>query len=133
MAKQAQSSKRTDERRRPDSASASLLPVADKVLAHPKLPAAFAIVYVLVMVFIGVSFHTVGDYHVETDFFWSYVPQAKQVQQGTFIIEDFRGPGYPTLLGLDAFIGRDFFRSGIILASLAAGVLLFVMHRLLTR
>jgi 4-amino-4-deoxy-L-arabinose transferase-like glycosyltransferase len=133
MAKQSHSPERTDDRRRPDIAPASLLPSAEKYFAQPRFSLIFALAYVVVMMAIGVSFHTVGDYHVETDFFWSYVPQAKQVQQGTFVIEDFRGPGYPTLLGIVAVIGRDFFRSGIILASLAAGVLLFVMFRLLMR
>ena len=42
-------------------------------------------VYFIVMAIVSFSFHKVGDYGVETDFFWGYVPAAKDFLCSSFL------------------------------------------------
>ena len=92
-----------------------------------------ATVYAVVIAILALKYHLVGDYGVETDFFWSYVPEAKKVLGGSFVIEDFRGPGYPTVLAGAFLLFRDYFRAGILLSVLAASGTLFFAFELLRR
>ncbi|MBI4429724.1 MAG: glycosyltransferase family 39 protein [Ignavibacteriales bacterium] len=82
-------------------------------------------VYFVVMSYIGLKYHIVGDYNVETDFYWLYVPNAKEILGGHVLIEEFRGPAYPAFLAVVGVVLKDFFRSGIILSTLAASFVLF--------
>jgi hypothetical protein len=76
------------------------------------------------MLIVNMIFHTVGDYGVETDFFWSYVPQAEKFLRGTIMVEDFHGPLYPAILGIVRLIIGDFFQAGVIIATLSAAFVL---------
>src|SRR5574341_724082 len=111
----------------------SLFPFFSARLNHPKAGLVLAAVYFLLMLYVGMKFHTVGDYNVETDFFWGYVPEAKQILHGHFVIEDFRGPAYPALLAIVGAIFKDFFRSGVFLSTLAASCVLFFTFETLKR
>ncbi len=92
--------------------------------------------YTVILLIVAHFYHRVGDYGVETDFFWSYAPDARTIQGilkgegGTFPIDGFRGPMYPIALALMAFIVQDFFAAGVILGILCAGATLFLTHRL---
>lgn len=110
----------------------ALIPGLDRLARHPRTPWILAAVHFAVMAFIGIRYHVVGDYGVETDFFWSYVPAAKQVLGGIITIEDFRGPLYPIVLAFFQVVFRDHFLAGILLSTASAS-LAVVMSFLLFR
>ncbi len=93
----------------------------------------FAAVYGIILLFIAFKYHTVGDYDVETDFFWSYVPEAKELLKGKFLIDDFRGPGYPIMLALMGAVVKNYFSAGIILSVLSASCVLFFSFSMLRK
>ncbi|MGQ9806843.1 MAG: ArnT family glycosyltransferase [Chlorobiales bacterium] len=99
---------------------------------------AFAIsaIYTVILLWAAHVYHRVGDYGVETDFFWNYAPDARTIQSilkgegGAFPIDGFRGPMYALVLSLVAFVIQDFFAAGVIFGILCAGATLFLTHRL---
>ena len=90
-------------------------------------------VYFVLMLLISLKYHVVGDYNVETDFYWSYVPQARHILEGLVPIEDFHGPAYPIVLAFISLFTRDLFHAGVALSTLAAAVSLFLMFELLKK
>jgi len=90
-------------------------------------------VYFVIVGLISFIFHTVGDFGIETDFFWGYVPSAKKFLSGEIPIDAFRGPFYPMVLAVFGFILGDFFHAGIFIAVLSASVLVFVTFELLKK
>lgn len=111
----------------------SVFPFFRAQLQHRFAGAVIAWVYAAAMLFIGLTYHIVGDYHVETDFFQAYVPTAKDILKGVWTIEDFRGPAYPALLALFSVIVSDFFTAGIILSTLSSAMTLFFIFELVKR
>ena len=92
-----------------------------------------AAIYFVVVGLVSFIFHTVGDYGIETDFFWGYVPSAKKILSGEILVDAFRGPLYPMVLGIFGFILGDFFHAGIFLAVLSASVLVYITFELLKK
>jgi hypothetical protein len=92
-----------------------------------------AAVYFVIVGLISFIFHSVGDFGIETDFFWGYVPNAKKILTGVISIDAFRGPLYPMVLAIFGFIIGDFFHAGILIAVLSASVLVFVTFELLKK
>ncbi len=92
-----------------------------------------AVFYFVVVGLISFIFHTVGDYGIETDFFWGYVPSAKKFLSGEIPMDAFRGPLYPIVLGIFGFIIGDFFHAGIFIAVLSASVLVYITFELLKK
>ncbi|MCS6989086.1 MAG: glycosyltransferase family 39 protein [Chloroherpetonaceae bacterium] len=91
--------------------------------------------YVVVLLVAALAHHRVGDYGVETDFFWGYAPDARAVQEwlrgeGKFPIDGFRGPMYAIVLALAEVFVQDYFVAGVMLATLCAGATLYLSHRL---
>lgn len=123
MAKQKQSS----------TPSTSLFPFFAEAVGHRYAGAVLAAMYGVVMAVVALQYHVVGDYNVETDFYWSYVPQAKHILQGTIPIEDFHGPAYPVILALIGLFTRDLFHAGVVLSTLAAAASLFFVFELLKK
>ncbi|MHB1049539.1 MAG: glycosyltransferase family 39 protein [Bacteroidota bacterium] len=111
----------------------SVFPFFRMQLQHRFAGAVIALVYAAAMLFIGLTYHIVGDYHVETDFFQAYVPTAKDILRGVWTIEDFRGPAYPALLAVFGGIFKDFFSAGIILSTLSASLTMFFIFELVRR
>jgi hypothetical protein len=97
---------------------------------------ALSAIYTAILLWAAHVYHRVGDYGVETDFFWSYAPDARTIQGilkgegGTFPIDGFRGPMYSIALALFAFIVQDFFAAGVTLGILCAGATLLLTYRL---
>jgi len=89
--------------------------------------------YLVVVGLISYIFHTVGDYGIETDFFWGYVPSAKKFLSGEIPMDAFRGPLYPMFLGMIGFVLGDFFQAGILIAVVSAAVVVYVIFELLKR
>ena len=60
----------------------SVFPFFKEYLEHNLTGVVLAVMYLVVMLYIGLTYHVVGDYHVETDFFQAYVPSAKDILKG---------------------------------------------------
>lgn len=110
-----------------------LFPFFTDVVSHPYAGFGIAALYFLVMLSISLKYHLVGDYGVETDFYWSYVPQARHILEGAIPIEDFHGPIYPIVLALISLVTKDLFHAGVVLSTLAAAVSLFLIFEILKK
>lgn len=80
------------------------------------------------------SEHRIGNYAVETDFYWKYGPAARDLLQGKVDIANYdsKGWGYPAVVALFSAPGLDPFHAAQILAILSALVaawLVFHTHR----
>jgi len=105
----------------------------EKYLSYKHIGLIIAAVYFVFIGLISFIFHNVGDYGIETDFFWGYVPSAKKFLSGEIPMDAFRGPLYPMILGVLSFILGDFFHAGIFIAVLSASVLVYVTFELLKK
>jgi len=54
------------------------------------------------------AYHVVGDYNVETDFYWSYIPKRNRFF-GYCINRRFSWADIPAILGLFGWVTKDFF------------------------
>ena len=78
--------------------------------------------------------HTIGNYAVETDFYWKYGPAARDLLRGAVDIANYdsKGWGYPVVVALFAWAGLDVFQAGqlvALLSAVAAGWLAYRLHR----
>ena len=89
--------------------------------------------YFVVVGLISFIFHKVGDYGIETDFFWGYVPNAKEFLSGQIPMDAFRGPLYPMVLGVFDFLLGDFFKAGVLIAVLSAAFVIYFTFELLKK
>jgi len=90
-----------------------------------------AALYFIIMLIISFSQHKIGDYGIETDFFWSYVPQADNFLSGNIEIDKYRGPLYPIVLAILKIISGNYFTAGMLIAILSASFVLFFVFKLL--
>ena len=105
----------------------------DELVNYKRLSLIISLLYLIVVGTISFIFHTVGDYGIETDFFWGYVPNAKGFLEGNIPMDAFRGPLYPIVLGIIGFVLGDFFRAGILIGIVSAAVAIYVTFELLKR
>ncbi|MCX8056141.1 MAG: glycosyltransferase family 39 protein [Ignavibacteria bacterium] len=82
-------------------------------------------IYFLIVLISALTYHQIGDYGVETDFYEGMVYEAKEFLKGNLIIEGYKGPLYPIVLGVLGFVFGDFFRIGVILCVVSAVLFLF--------
>ena len=109
----------------------SLLEIFDSIITYKHLGIVFALAYFVLLLVVGLLYHKVGDYGVETDFFWAYVPEAKSFLSGKLIIDPFRGPLYPMVLGSFKLIIGDYFYAGMIIGILSASLVIFFTFKLI--
>ncbi|HET9950629.1 MAG TPA: glycosyltransferase family 39 protein [Candidatus Eisenbacteria bacterium] len=78
------------------------------------------------------SRHTIGNFAVETDFYWKYGPAARDLLRGVVSIENYdsKGWGYPLVVAAVSFLGFDIFRAGQIVALLSAVGAAWILYRL---
>ncbi len=96
------------------------------------------IAYALIAVFglywaiTALTQHTMGNYAVETDFYWKYGPGARDLLRGIVSIENYdsKGFGYPVVVALVSLLGFDIFRAGQIVALLSAVGAAWILYRL---
>ncbi|MCU0364957.1 MAG: hypothetical protein MUE93_04715, partial [Ignavibacteriaceae bacterium] len=105
----------------------------EKYISYKHAGLIFAAVYLVIVGLISFIFHTVGDYGIETDFFWGYVPSAQKFLAGEIPMDAFRGPLYPIVLAIFGFILGDFFHAGILIAVLSASVIVYITFELLKK
>lgn len=115
------------------SANLSVFPFLKKYQNSRYAGLSIALFYFALMVFVGLKYHIVGNYDVETDFFQVYVPVAKSMVKGIWEIDDFRGPGYPVILGIVNILFGDYFKSGIIISAFAASAVLFFIFEIIKK
>ncbi|MGH7680697.1 MAG: glycosyltransferase family 39 protein, partial [Candidatus Eiseniibacteriota bacterium] len=78
--------------------------------------------------------HRIGNYAVETDFYWKYGPAARDLLHGKIDISNYdsKGWGYPVAVALISATGLEPFRAAQVLALLAAvlaGLFAYRIHR----
>ncbi|MCE5248604.1 glycosyltransferase family 39 protein [bacterium] len=92
--------------------------------------------YTVVMLVLSLTYHRIGGYEVETDFYADFAFNTKKLLAGDISLDNFgfKGPLYYILLALFRLMFGEYFRAGLILNVLAAGgsiwVMLLVMRRL---
>jgi hypothetical protein len=92
-----------------------------------------ASLYFVILLIVSLLFHKVGDYGVETDFFWNYVPEAKNFISGALMIDNFRGPFYPMVLGTINLFFNNYFLTGILIGIASAAVVIFLTYELIRK
>ena len=98
---------------------------------YPFTPWFIAGLYLVVMAFLSFFFHTIGNYGVETDFYWKYLPSAQQIQHGKVPIDPVMGPIYPLVLAAFGFVIPDLFFAALLINVLSASATLFLTYKLL--
>ena len=119
--------------KQPTVLQTSVFPFFPEAVGHRYAGVVLAVTYFVIMLIVSLKYHIVGDYNVETDFYWSYIPQAKHILEGTIPIEDYHGPVYPIVLAFISFLTKDLFHGGVILSTLTASVSLFFIFELLKK
>lgn len=86
--------------------------------------------YLVVLLTVSITYHKIGNYGVESDFFWSYFNSAKEFLKGNIEIDSYRGPIYPMVLGIAGFIlNSDFFNAGMYLNIICAFIVLLLINK----
>lgn len=111
----------------------SLKELFDNIIRYKHTGLSIALLYFVVLLIVSLLYHKVGDYGVETDFFWSYVPGAKSFLNGTIHIDQFRGPLYPMILGIFNLLVSNYFLSGILLGIISGSLVIFFSFELIKR
>jgi len=125
--------KKSVKKTREKKQNTSVMEFLNRIFRFKYTGLSIALLYFIVVLIISLMYHKVGDYGVETDFFWSYVPGAKSFLNGTIQIDPFRGPLYPIILGLFNFIFSNYFLSGILLAIISASLVIFFSCELIKK
>ena len=113
--------------------NSSISKLFDKTIQSKLTGLSIAIIYFVVVLVVSLLYHKVGDYGIETDFFWGYVPHAKKFLVGQISIDAFRGPLYPIVLGIFGFLMGNFFNAGIVIGVLSASVVIYVTYELIKK
>jgi hypothetical protein len=88
-------------------------------------------VYFIVMCIVALTNRPIGDYALETDFYWTYAPQAKELLNGNLVIDQFKGPVYQIVLAVFGFLfGMDFYPAGKFLNVLCASITLVFISKI---
>lgn len=103
------------------------------IIDYKYLPVVFAILYLIILSFLSFTFHKIGDYGVETDFYQSYVPAAQEFLKGNILIDAFRGPLYQIVLGVFAFVVGEYLKAGMIINLLSASAVIFFTMSIVKR
>ena len=94
-----------------------------KNIKENKINKYIPIFYLVVMGFISFTFHQVGDYGVETDFYWSYT---------SLTIDEYRPIGYQVVLAVVKFITQeDYFHAGQLINLISATLILFLISKMM--
>ena len=126
----------TKPRKRPAGSAAAITPAELRRIDRTMLFMALGSVaiYALYWLYQAFTLHRIGNYGVETDFYWKYGPAAAALKQGRILIQHFdsKGWGYPLVVAGVSFLGLDLFRAAQVVAVLsacAALLALFFLHR----
>jgi Dolichyl-phosphate-mannose-protein mannosyltransferase len=112
----------------------SILPRYLRTIADSKYtPWLMAVVYIVFIGVLALSFHRIGNYEVETDFYWTYIPNAQAILGGNLIVDDYKGPGYPLILAVGKLFIDEFFRTGILISVFSGGIFILAIYLLMKK
>jgi 4-amino-4-deoxy-L-arabinose transferase-like glycosyltransferase len=89
--------------------------------------------YTVLLAVVAFTQHRIGDYAVETDFYWIYAPHAQALLHGQLLIDQFRGPGYEIILAGAGWLAGDMFRAGMLLSIVSAALTLMLVYRMIEK
>ncbi len=89
--------------------------------------------YFIAILIFSLGVRKVGNYDIETDFFWDYAVEARNILNGIINVGEFRGPGYPTVVALLSLIFGDFFKSGLIISAISSALVLVISFKLIRK
>jgi hypothetical protein len=98
-----------------------------------KLIYIIAFAYLVGILSFSLGVRKVGNYDIETDFFWDYAVEARNILNGIINVGEFRGPGYPTIVALFSLIFGDFFKSGLIISAISSALVLVITFKLMRK
>lgn len=101
--------------------------------ARPSAPWWMAAAFGIPVAIVGLVFHEMPDFGMESDFFWEYVPLARAILEGRVPIGAFRGPVYPAVLALVRLAVGEYVRAGILISAVSAAGVLAVMFAFVRR
>jgi len=127
------SKKKSNKKLQTKKSKVSLEESFNKFFQYRYLGLVIAVLYFVTLMIVSLLYHKVGDYGIETDFFWGYVPNAKSFINGDLQIDQFRGPLYPIVLSLVNLIISNYFISGIVIGVLSASIFIFLTFELVKR
>lgn len=90
-------------------------------------------VYLVGVLSFSLGYRKVGNYDIETDFFWDYVVEARNILNGVINVGEFRGPGYPAMVALVSTVVNDFFKSGLIISAISSALVILISFKLLKK
>ncbi|MCS7228487.1 MAG: glycosyltransferase family 39 protein [Candidatus Kryptonium sp.] len=90
-----------------------------------------SLAYLIIMLIFSLGYRKVGNYDIETDFFWDYAVEARNILNGIINVGEFRGPGYPTIVGLLSLIVGDIFKSGLIVSAISSALVILITFKTL--
>lgn len=89
------------------------------------------VLYFVILLFAAMTNRPIGAYELETDFYWTYAPQAKEFIQGNLVIDPYKGPVYQIILALTGLIFKgDFFAAGKFINVLFSALSLFFVSKI---
>ena len=104
----------------------NLLELFYSIINYKYFPIIISLLFLIILSFLSFTFHKIGDYGVETDFYWSYVPSAQAFLKGEFLIDAFRGPLYQIVLGIIGFVIGEYLKAGMLINILSASAVIFL-------
>lgn len=90
-------------------------------------------VYLTGVLIFSLGYRKVGNYDIETDFFWDYAIEARNILNGVINVGEFRGPGYPAIIALFSIAINDFFKSGLIVSAISSALVILITFKLLKK
>ena len=100
--------------------------IFQSVINYKYLPVVFALIYLVILSYLSFTYHKIGDYGVETDFYWNYVHSAQAFLNGNILIDEFRGPLYQIVLGIFEFVIGEYLKAGMIINLFSASAVIFL-------
>ncbi len=102
-----------------------------RVLNFNRIILFVSLAYFIAVLIFSFAYRKVGNYDIETDFFWDYVLEAKNILRGIINVGEFRGPGYPAVVALFSIIFGDFFKSGLLISAISSALVIFITFKIL--
>ncbi len=90
-------------------------------------------VYFVAVLSFSLGYRKVGNYDIETDFFWDYAIEAKNILKGIINIGEFRGPGYPAVVAILSLLTSDLFKAGLIISALSSALVILMSFKILEK
>ncbi|CUS84504.1 ArnT family glycosyltransferase [Candidatus Kryptobacter tengchongensis] len=102
-------------------------------LNFDKIISAISLIYFIGVLSFSVGYRKVGNYDIETDFFWDYAIEARNILKGIVNVGEFRGPGYPAIVAMISLFTGDSFTSGLIISAISSSLVILITFKTLKK